>query len=390
MSERSVKPIPIAKPLFGPEEIAAAAKPLESGWIVQGPYVAEFERRFGAFIGAQHAVACSNGTTALHLANASMRLGVGDEVIVPSFTWIATANAVVYCGARPVFCDIELSTFNIDPAAIEACITPRTRGIVPVHLFGLCAEMTPILDIAKKHGLWVVEDAACGFGATYHGQQAGTLAETACFSFHPRKSITTGEGGMVTTSRADVAAAVRSMRDHGAAARCDEPSFLLPDYDELGFNYRLTDLQGAIGCVQLDRAEYILGQRRLRARIYDETLATLGWLRTPHVPRHMEHGYQAYVCLFAPEEPSIANVDALEKRRNLLMARLEERGIATRQGTHAPVLRAYYREKYGVDATAFPNAVLAEKLSLALPLYPQMTNEEQDRVVDALREIGPC
>jgi perosamine synthetase len=390
MSESTVKPIPIAKPLFGPEEIAAAAKPLESGWIVQGPYVAEFERRFGAFVGAQHAVACSNGTTALHLANAAMRLGPGDEVIVPSFTWIATANAVVYCGARPVFCDIELTTFNIDTAAIEACITPRTKGIVPVHLFGLCAEMTPILEIAKKHDLWIVEDAACGFGATYHGRQAGTLAETACFSFHPRKSITTGEGGMVTTSRADVAAAVRSMRDHGAAMRRDEPSFLLPDYDELGFNYRLTDLQGAIGCVQLDRAEHILGQRRLRARIYDERLPTLGWLRTPHVPQHMEHGYQAYVCLFAPEEPSLANVEALETRRNTLMARLEERGIATRQGTHAPVLRAYYREKYDVDATAFPNAVLAEKLSLALPLYPQMTNEEQDRVVDALREIGPC
>lgn len=382
--------IPIAKPLFGPEEIAAAAKPLESGWIVQGPYVAEFEHRFGEFIGAQHAVACSNGTTALHLANAAMGLREGDEVIVPSFTWIATANAVVYCGARPVFCDIDLSTFNIDPLAIEACMTPRTRGIVPVHLFGLCAEMNPVLDFAKQYGLWVVEDSACGFGATYHGRHAGTLAETACFSFHPRKSITTGEGGMVTTSRADVAAAARSMRDHGVATRVDEPSFLLPDYDQLGFNYRLTDLQGAIGCAQLDRAAHILKQRRLRARIYDQRLEALGWLRTPHVPPGMEHSYQAYVCLFAPETPTLANVDALEARRNTLMARLEERGIATRQGTHAPVLRAYYRHRFGIDATAFPNAVLADKLSLALPLYPQMSNEEQDRVIDALGEIGPC
>jgi dTDP-4-amino-4,6-dideoxygalactose transaminase len=382
--------IPIARPLFGPEEIAAAAKPLESGWIVQGPYVAEFERRFGAFIGTPNAVACSNGTTALHLAYAAMRLEEGDEVIVPSFTWVATANAVVYCGARPVFCDIELSSFNIDVSAIEACITPRTKGIVPVHLFGLCAEMNPILEIAAKHGLWVVEDAACGFGASYHGRQTGTLAETACFSFHPRKSITTGEGGMVTTSRAEIAAVVRSMRDHGAAARRGEPSFLLPDYDELGYNYRLTDLQAAIGCVQLDRAEFILAQRRHRARRYDEALASLEWLRTPHVPEHMEHGYQAYVCLFAPEEPSMANVAALEARRNELMTRLESRGIATRQGTHAPVLRALYRERFGIDATAFPNGVLAEKLSLALPLYPQMTDEEQGRVIDALREIGPC
>jgi perosamine synthetase len=382
--------IPIAKPLFGPEEIAAAAKPLESGWIVQGPYVAEFERRFAAFIGAQHAAACSNGTTALHLAYAAMRLGEGDEVIVPSFTWVATANAAVYCGATPVFCDIELDSFNLDPAALEACITPRTKGIIAVHLFGLCAEMDPIFEIARRHGLWVVEDAACAFGATYRGRAAGTLAEAAAFSFHPRKSITTGEGGMVTTSNAETAALVRSMLNHGAAARRDEPSFLLPDYDELGFNYRLTDLQAAIGCAQLDRAEHILEQRRHRARIYDRELASLEWLRTPRVPSHMEHGYQAYVCLFAPETPSIENVDRLEARRNTLMARLEERGIATRQGTHAPVLRKLYRERFGVDASRFPNAVLAEKLSLAIPLYPQMTDDEQMRVIDALREIGPC
>lgn len=382
--------IPIAKPLFGAEEIEAAAKPLRSGWIVQGPFVADFERRFAAFVGATHAVACSNGTTALHLANAALRLGEGDEVIVPSFTWIATPNSVLYCGAKPVFCDIELATFNIDPAAIEACITERTRGIIPVHLFGLCAEMTPVLELARGHNLWVVEDAACAFGATYRGTQAGTLADAAAFSFHPRKSITTGEGGMVTTAREDIATAVRSMRDHGAARRDGEPPFLLPDYDELGYNYRMTDLQGAIGCVQLDRATHILGERRRRARAYDAALAALPWLRTPSVPPHMEHAYQAYVCLFAPEEPTPRNADALEARRNTLMAKLDERGIATRQGTHAPVLRALYRDRFGIDPNGFPNAVIAEKTSLALPLYPQMTDDEQGRVIDALREIGPC
>jgi|ERR1044071_9854458 dTDP-4-amino-4,6-dideoxygalactose transaminase len=382
--------IPIARPLFGAEEIAAAAKPLESGWIVQGPYVAEFEQKFAAFVEAKHAIACSNGTTALHLANAALRLDEGDEVIVPAFTWIATPNAVVYCGARPVFCDIDLSTFNIDTSAIESHVTSRTRGLVPVHLFGLCAEMTPILDLARKQGAWVVEDAACAFGASYHGRPAGTLADAACFSLHPRKSITTGEGGMITTGRDDVAAAIRSMRDHGAAVRRGEPSFLLPDYDELGYNYRMTDLQGAIGCVQIDRAEHILRERRRRARAYDEALASLSWLRTPHVPSHMEHAYQAYVCLFAPDEPSLANVDALEARRNSLMAQLDARGIATRQGTHAPVLRSYYRERFGIDPARFPNSVIAEKLSIALPLYPQMTDEEQERVIGALREIGPC
>lgn len=382
-------PIPIAKPLFGPEEIEAAAKPLQSGWVVQGPFVAEFERRFAAMIGAPHAVACSNGTTALHLACAALRLGEGHEVIVPAFTWIATPNAVVYCGATPRFVDIDLATFNADPALIEAEITGSTVGIIPVHLFGLCAEMTPILATAQRRGLWVVEDAACAFGATIDGRSAGTIGDAACFSFHPRKSITTGEGGMVTTAREEIARAVRSMRDHGAASRDGVAPFLLGDFDELGFNYRLTDLQGAIGCAQLDRAAYILGERRRRARLYDEALARLPWLRTPRVPAGMEHGYQAYVCLFAPEEPSMANVDALEARRNRLMARLEERGIATRQGTHAPVLRALYRERFGVDPRRFPNAVMAEKLSLALPLYAQMTDDEQQRVVDALEEAGP-
>ncbi len=382
--------IPIARPLFGKEEIEAAAAVLEGGWIVQGPRVAEFERRFAAFAGVSHAVACSNGTTALQLAYAALRLGPGDEVLIPSFTWVATANAVVGCGATPVFCDIDLATFNVEPAGIEARITPRTRGIVPVHLFGLCAEMEPVLDIASRHGLWVVEDAACAMGATWRGRHAGAFGDAATFSFHPRKSITTGEGGMVTTGRDDLAAAVRSIRDHGAAPRAGEPSFLLPDYDEIGFNYRLTDLQAAVGCAQMDRAAGILDARRHRARLYDEALGGWDWLRTPVVPSDMTHGYQAYVCLFAPETPSLDNVDALSARRNELMARLEARGIATRQGTHAPVLRAVYRQRFGIDPADYPNAVLAEKLSLALPLYPQMTDAEQERVIEALREIGPC
>jgi perosamine synthetase len=381
--------IPIARPLFGAEEVEAVAAALESGWIVQGPRVAEFEKRFAAFTGAKHALACSNGTTALHLANAALRLGQGDEVIVPAFTWVATSNSVLHCGATPVFCDVNLNTFNIDPEAIESKITPRTKGILPVHLFGLCAEMDPVLDLASHKKLWVVEDAACAFGATYRGTHAGLLGDAGTFSFHPRKSITTGEGGMVTTAREDLAQAVRSMRDHGAAPRKGEPSFLLPDYDEIGFNYRLTDIQAAVGCAQIERAAHILAERRRRARIYDEQLAGLGWLRTPYTPPHMEHGYQAYVCLFTPQEPSLQNADELEERRNALMARLDATGIATRQGTHAPVLREVYRTRFGIDPRAFPNAMLAEKLSLALPLYPQMTDDDQARVIDALRENAP-
>jgi perosamine synthetase len=382
--------IPITRPWFDERELEALRRPLESGWIVQGPCVAEFESRFASFVHSPHAVACSNGTTALHLAYAALGLAAGDEVIVPAFTWIATPNAAVYCGARPVFCDIDLATFNIVPDRIEELVTERTRGIVAVHLFGLCAEMNPILQIAERHGLWVVEDAACAFGATYEDRFAGTLGAMAAFSFHPRKSITTGEGGMVTTRSDALASRVRSMRDHGAAARRGEPAFLLTDYDELGFNYRMTDLQGAIGCVQIERAEEILRRRRQIAKVYDHALASIPWLRPPVVADNMQHAYQAYVCLFAPEEPTLANVDVLGARRNALMAALESRGIATRQGTHAPVRTAFYQDRFGVDPEHFPQAVIAERLSLALPLFPQMTEEEQDRVIRALREVDPC
>ncbi len=379
--------IPIAKPLFGEEELRAIQRPLETGWVVQGPYVAEFERRFAAFTGVKHAVAVSNCTTALHVAMTMMGVGPGDDVIVPAFTWVATANAVEYLGGRAVFCDIDLATFNIDVAQIEARITPRTVGIVPVHLFGLCADMDPILEIAKRRGLWVVEDAACAFGSAYLGRQAGTMGDAACFSFHPRKSITTGEGGMVTTASDAHAAAARSLRDHGVAARdASAPPFLLADYDRLGYNYRMTDFQGALGCAQMERASSILEQRRACARWYDERLAGIDWLATPAVPDGYLHTYQAYVCLFRPETPSLDNAARLSARRNELMAALEARGIATRQGTHAPIDVRYYREKYRLRPADFPNAHLAQELSLAIPLYAQMTEEEHEHVRRSLIE----
>jgi dTDP-4-amino-4,6-dideoxygalactose transaminase len=385
--------IPITKAVFGPEEMRAVQQPLETGWVVQGPFVEQFERKFGAFTGSKFSVATSSCTTALHLAVAALELEPEAEVIVPALTWISTANVVEYQHAKPVFCDIELDTFNIDPARIEALLTPRTAGLIPVHLFGLCAEMDPILELARRRKLWVVEDAACAFGGFYRGRHAGTFGETGAFSFHPRKSITTGEGGMISTESAAFDKLVRSLRDHGASrsdrARHEQKAaFLLSEYHHLGYNYRMTDIQGALGCAQIDRATWILSERGRRARRYDELLANLAWLRTPRVPAGHVHGYQAYVCLFAPEQPSLANVAALHERRNRLMQRLEAQGIATRQGTHAPIALDFYAKKYHLRVEAFPNAWIADRLSLALPLYPQMTDEEQDRVVAALRE-GP-
>ena len=383
--------IPITKTVFGEEELAAVQQPLESGWVVQGRFVQQFEEKVATFTNASHAIATNSCTTALHIAVAILNLKPGDEVIVPAFTWISTANVVEYMGATPIFCDIDLQTFNLDPKNIEALITPKTVGIIPVHLFGLCVDMKPILEIADRHKLWIVEDAACAFGAWYQGQHAGTFGQMGCFSFHPRKSITTGEGGLITTNFGEFAQLARALRDHGAsrsdlARHSGKAAFLLAEYNHLGYNYRMTDIQGALGCAQMERAEWILAQRMRLAQRYDSLLAELDWLETPLVPRGYIHGYQAYVCLFRREEPGLENVEYFHEQRNQLMMQLEASGIATRQGTHAPVILGYYSNKYNLRPEQFPNAYLADRLSLTLPLYAQMTNDEQDFVASELQQ----
>jgi dTDP-4-amino-4,6-dideoxygalactose transaminase len=385
--------IPITKPFFGPEELRAVQEPLETGWVVQGPFVKRFEDKFSEFTGAAHSIAASSCTTALHIAVAALGLKPGDEVIVPAFTWVATANVVEYMGAKPVFCDVDLATFNMSTSHLDDLVTDRTVGMIPVHLFGLCADMSPILDAARRHKLWVVEDAACALGGWYGGAHAGTMGDMGCFSFHPRKSITTGEGGMITTGKANLDELCRSLRDHGASKsdhqrHSEAGGFLLSDYDVLGYNYRMTDIQGALGCAQMDRAAWILERRRLIAERYDEMLAEFKWLQTPHVPHGSIHGYQSYVCLFQPEQPAPGNVDRLHELRNHLMDRMESDGVATRQGTHAAHLQGYYHHKYGIAPGDFPNAWVADRLSISLPLYAQMTEAEQDEVVAALKRAA--
>lgn len=381
--------IPITKPFFGPEEFQAIQAPLESGWVVQGPFVRDFEQKFSAFTKAPFAAATSSCTTALHLAVAALGLKPGDEVVVPAFTWVSTANVVEYMGATPRFADIDLATFNVDPAAAAAAVTAATVGMIPVHLFGLCADMMALGDLASRRSLWTIEDAACGFGAWTGGKHAGTFGEFGCFSFHPRKSITTGEGGMVTSSRRDRHDLICSLRDHGAT-RSDRDrheqsgSFLLADYPHVGYNYRLTDIQGALGAVQMTRAQTLLDGRGRVARRYADALAGVEWLALPRVPDGDLHGWQSYVCLFRPEQPTLQNVDRLHAHRNAVMAAMEAQGIATRQGTHAPVIQKFYAGKYGIRPGDFPNAYLADRLSLSLPLYPHMTDDEVDTVVRAL------
>jgi dTDP-4-amino-4,6-dideoxygalactose transaminase len=363
-------------------------KPIDDGWVVQGPRVREFEEKFCAFSGAAASVATTSCTTALHLAAAVLGLKAGDEVIVPAFTWVATANIVESSGATPVFCDIDLHTYNLDVDQMVRLIGPRTVGIIPVHLFGLCADMDRILPIARDRGLWLIEDAACGFGARIRGRHAGTFGDLGCFSFHPRKAITTGEGGMITTMTPALAQQSRSVRDHGVdlAGPSGRAAWLLPDYPVVGYNYRMTDIQGALGASQLDRASVILAKKRSQVDLYDRLLGDLPELQRPTVPQGYDHGYQSYVCLVRPEPPTLGNVGALTARRDALMAHLDERGIGARQGTHAAALTGYYRNKYKIHPEHVPNAYLAERLTVALPLYHELTESEITEVSNAVHD----
>jgi len=297
--------IPITRPLFDETDLATILEPLKSGWVVQGRYVKDFEDRFAIFTKSRHAAATSSCTTALQIAVAALGLKPGDEVLVPAFTWVATANVVEHVGAKPVFVDVDLRTFNINLSAAAAAVTPRTVGMIPVHLFGLSADMDPLVAFAKQHMLWIVEDAACGFDSWYKGRHVGTIGDIGCFSFHPRKAITTGEGGMITTQSTALDSLARTLRDHGAS-RSDldrhqqQYSFLLAEYRHLGFNYRMTDLQGALGVAQMQKADRIQAGRRAVAAWYDELLASIGWLDRPFRHPDYVHGQQSYVFSFVP------------------------------------------------------------------------------------------
>jgi len=389
--------IPITKPFFGDEERKAILEPLESGWIVQGPKVAEFERLFGEFTGAKYAIATTSCTTALHLSLIAMGIGSGDQVILPSFTFVATANAIEYTGATPVFCDINLNTFNIDANQIQKKITQKTKAIIPVHLFGLSADMKPITEIAEQHRLRVIEDAACGLGSYYDGRHVGTFGDAGCFSFHPRKAITTGEGGMITAEDRGLMVAFRSLRDHGASKsdldrHIDLGGSLLPEFNQLGYNYRLTDLQAALGVAQMRRAAEIIAARIARAERYHKLFKEEEWLQIPECPGGYIHSYQSYVGLLQPRndawkarEINFHQVLRLNEKRNQIMEQLGAKGIAVRQGTHAVHMLGYYRKKYCLNPQDYINSFIAERLSITLPLYVQMTDEEQDYVIQELK-----
>jgi len=374
--------IPITKPFFDEAEKEAVIKPLETGWVVQGPNVAEFEQRFAEYTGAKYAKATTSCTTALHLALIACGISEGDEVIVPAFTYVATANAVEYQKAKPIFVDIDIETFNIDVGLLEQAITSKTRAIIPVHLFGLCADMEPILEIAEKFNLVVVEDAACAVGSLYKSKHAGIFGHTGCFSFHPRKSITTGEGGMLTTDDAGIATQIDALRSHGATVsdveRHKKGAFVLPEHNIVGYNYRMTDLQGAIGIQQMNKLDWILNRRIELAHIYDKALKGIDGINTPFVPEGYKHTYQSYVTFVDNNCPL---------SRDELALQLKSKGIATRQGTHAVHALGYYKKKYYLKEQDYPMAWKADRQSMTFPLYPQMTVEEQKYVINNIKRL---
>lgn len=372
--------LPITRPVFGEEEIAALRRVLDSGWVTQGPMTTEFEARFTRLHQVEHALACTSCTAALHISMLALGMQADDELIVPAFTWVTSAHAAEYVGAKAVFCDILPDTFNIDPQAAAAAVTPRTRAILPVHLFGLAADMDAVNEIASRHRLAVVEDAACATGSTYKGRPVGGLGDVGCFSFHPRKVVTTGEGGMVTTNDTELADRIAALRNHGANRRLaprNAKPYEMGVFDQLGFNLRLSDIQAAVGVAQLDRLPGILAHRRAMAVGYDVRLRDLGWIQAPGgSTEDGGHTFQSYVIRVCKDAPL---------PRNAIMDLLTGRNIQSRPGTLAVHCIPYYAQRYGLRPEQFPVAHAAQQNTITLPIFPGMTESDLDFVVTTLR-----
>lgn len=398
---------PVTRPYFTDEEIKLMTESLDSGWVAQGPKVAEFERQVAHHEGVAEGVATTSCTTALHLALSASGLGGGMDAIAPAFTFVATENAIIMTGATPVMCDIRRDSFNIDTDCLIRIIesdyvqtdgkltnkiTGNTLwGIVPVHEFGLCCDIYEVNRIAKEYGLKVVEDAACALGARIKEVHQGGFGNVSCISFHPRKSITTGEGGMILTDDTSLAKRMRELRTHGSTVSADArdkgKGFLLPEFNEAGYNYRMTDIQGAMGLAQIKKLDRIIDGKRKSANIYNDLIRKqLPELIPPTEPEGYFHTYQSYVCMLDIDRIGSDSIEEGGGFRNILLQKLEDNGIATRQGTHAVHMLGYYKNRFGYVPEDYPNAYACDHLSITLPLYVGLTQEDQKHIINTIRK----
>lgn len=373
----SARNVPITRPCFDADEEQLLVETLRSGWVTQGPRVEEFEHDFAAAAGSPHAVAVSSCTAALFLALHAKGIRRGDEVIVPALTFIASVNSVVHVGATPVFVDVDPTTYNLDPKLLENAITPRTRAVMVVHQLGLPADLDAVTRVADEHGLIVIEDAACAIGAHYKGKPLGDSGNPSCYSFHPRKILVTGEGGMITTDDAEFAARLRRLRHQGMSIsdleRDHAEEIVIETYPEIGYNFRLSDLQAALGIAQLRKLESILTRRRRIAARYDAAFSALEGIEPPHVPPYALANNQSYI---------VRLTGASRAARSTFMNCLRRDGVASRRGLMAVHLEPPYRSDFGRVSGPLPVSEEADAQTLILPIYPELSEEDQDYVID--------
>ena len=368
--------LPVIRPVFDRAELDNITTCLESGHVTQGNFVAKFESLFQDFLPVPHAVAVSSGTAALHIGLLALGIGKGDEVLVPSFTFVATANAVELTGATPVFVDVQPREYNIDIDSARKALTAKTKAIIPVHQFGLCADMDAVLGLAGQEGLMVIEDAACATGSQFKGRAAGSMGDLGCFSFHPRKVITTGEGGMLTTRYHQLAETARQLRNHGARPLPgDAQNWQMAEFDQCGLNYRMSDILGAVGCAQMEKVTKILAERKRIAQLYMAAFQGIGSVELPTEPEDRVHSWQSFVIF----------VRGGKSKRNAYAAQLADRGVQVRCGTHAVHRLHYYAQKYGLAPQSLPGASLCEDCTLTLPVVHGMTEEDVERVATVFR-----
>ena len=358
--------IPISKPVFGREEVEAVRKVLQSGMLVQGEKVKSFEKAFANYIGVDHAVAVTNGTIALDVALKALRLGQGDEVILPAFSFIASSNCVLFQGAKPIFADIDQRSLNIDPSDVNKKITAKTKAIIAVHIFGQPAKMEELKEITQDHGIFLIEDAAQAHGAEYKGQKVGGIGNIGCFSFYATKNITTGEGGMIMTNNGEFARRSRLLRDHGQTEKYH--------HIVLGYNYRMTELSAAVGLVQLKKLDELNEKRIKNAKMLNEGIEKIRGLTPPYVEEYAKHVFYQYVVK-VEEDYSM--------ERNELAKHLEKMGIGTAVHYPIPIYKQPLYHGLGYDKTICPITEESCKRVLSLPVHPSVNDEDVQYITDA-------